>query len=276
MSLANLKILALESRRADDFASLIRRQGGDPFIAPSVREKSIEDRSSALAFVNALEEGSFDIVVCMTGVGLTFLQESVDAKRVGAALRNAAIISRGTKPVPILRSLGVPIAEVIPEPNTWREVLTSIERRLKENPGLRIAIQEYGRTNQELNDALLASGAHVHPFAFYRWELPENTAPLREAAQRLAQGDFDLVFFTSSIQLDHLLAIAEVEHVRDAVVAQLRNRVLIASIGPVMSDSLRAKGYPVDLEPQSPKMGALVKVAAEEAHQRLAAKRMQS
>src|SRR5436190_17559261 len=127
MPFDGLKILCLESRRSDDLASLLRRQGGVPFVAPSVRERSVEDHSIAFRLVEQLEAGNFDILVCMTGVGLSFLKDvvapSIDPERLGAAFRRVAVVSRGSKPIPLLRALKVPIAELIPEPNTWREVV---------------------------------------------------------------------------------------------------------------------------------------------------------
>lgn len=264
MSFAGLRVLSLESRRAQDMETMILRQHGVPFVAPSVKERSLDDHSVAFRFVESLEAGELDIVVCMTGVGLAFLRDVVKEKmpeeRLAAALRRSVIISRGSKPVPILRALQVPIGVMIPEPNTWREIVAAI----RERPERRIAIQEYGRPNLELNAALQALGATVTPVALYRWELPDDLEPLRQAARRLAEGGFDVVIFTSSIQLDHLLQIAAEQGLKDKVKEQML-RVVIASVGPVMTGALTAAGIPPDIVPAHPKMGALVKAAAEKA-----------
>lgn len=252
---------------------MILRQNGVPFLAPSVKERSVDDHSVAFQFVESLEAGELDMVVCMTGVGLAFLRDVVKDKipeeRLGAALRKATIISRGSKPVPILRALQVPVGVMIPEPNTWREIVEAV----RERPERRIAIQEYGRPNVEMNRALEALGATVTPIALYRWELPDDLEPLREAARRLAAGGFDVAIFTSSIQLDHLLEIAVELGVKEAVVEALRNHVAIASVGPVMTDALTVAGLPPDIIPVHPKMGALVKAAAEESAGALLRKR---
>lgn len=264
MSFAGLRVLSLESRRAKDMENMILRRHGVPFLAPSVKERSIEDHSIAFRFVEGLEAGEFDAVVCMTGVGLAFLRDVVKDRipedRLGAALRKATIVSRGTKPVPVLRALHVPVGIMIPEPNTWREIVDALRLR----PERRVAIQEYGRPNLELNSALEALGATVTPIALYRWELPDDLEPLRQAAARLADNSFDVVIFTSSIQLDRLLDIAASLGLRERVMDSLRNRVAIASVGPVMTGALTAAGLPPDIVPVHPKMGALVKAAAEE------------
>ena len=264
MSFAGLRVLSLESRRAQDMHTLILREGGEPFIAPSVKEQAVDDADIALHFVEQLERGEFDMLVCMTGVGLVLLRDTCAARmpleRLGAALRKATIVSRGPKPVGLLRALGVPIEVMIPEPNTWREIVTAVAPR----PERRIAIQEYGRTNTQLKVALEELGARVTPVALYRWELPDNLEPLREAVDRIRRRACEVVLFTSSVQLDHLLAIAKTMDAETEVRAALAERVVVASIGPVMSDALAAEGIAPDVTPRHPKMWALVKAAAEE------------
>ncbi len=233
-------------------------------MAPSVRERALEDQTLPFQFIEQLESGVFDLVVCMTGVGLTFLRDVIvtrmPVERLGAAMRRATIVSRGPKPVPVLRSLSVNADVVVPEPNTWREVVEAIAQR----PERRIAVQEYGRPNVEMNAALEALGAVVTPVPLYRWELPEDIGPLRDAARLLAAEQFQVVIFTSSIQLDHLFQIAGELQIEDQVKTALATRTVIASVGPVMTDSLTAKGLPPDVIPQNPKMGALVKATADE------------
>lgn len=252
---------------------MIVRLGGDAFVAPSVQERALDDHGEALRFVERLEAGDFDLLVCMTGAGLTFLRDLVAVhmplERLGAALRRVAIVSRGPKPVPMLRALNVPVAVVVPEPNTWKEIVAAVASRTER----RVAVQEYGRPNLEMNAALEHFGAQVTPFAIYRWELPADIEPLRQAARRLAAGKFDVALFTSSIQLEHLFEIAQSLNIESQVREALQRDVAIASVGPVMTATLETQGIPVDIIPNHPKMGALVKAAAESAGSILSAKR---
>ena len=274
MSLAGLRVLSLESRRAKEIESLIQRLGGDAFVAPSVQERALEDHHNALGFVDRLEAGEFELVVCMTGAGLAFWRDIVSAQmpveRLGAALRRVTIVSRGPKPVPILRALDVPVHVVVPEPNTWKEIVDAVALR----PERRIAVQEYGRPNLEMNAALESLGAVVTPISIYRWELPSDRGPLREAARRLAASEVDVAIFTSSIQLDHLLEIAYDLGIEQQVLQALRHDVVVASVGPVMTASLEAQGIRPDIIPNHPKMWALVKAADEMAEQALSIKRV--
>src|SRR5579885_2012710 len=98
MSFAGLRVLSLESRRAVEIESMIRRLEGDAFVAPSVKERALEDRGDAVRFVYRLEAGDFDLVICMTGAGLAFLRDAVSAhipvERLAAGLRRVTIIAR--------------------------------------------------------------------------------------------------------------------------------------------------------------------------------------
>jgi len=263
MSFSGLRVLSLESRKAKEMATLIERSGGVAMVAPSVQERAIEDHNIAFDFLHQLEAGAFDMVICMTGVGIAFLKEVVVTKepveRLAKALRKTTIVSRGPKPVGILREIGVDIDIMIPEPNTWREIVEAVTVR----PERRIAIQDYGRPNLEFNQALEKLGAQVSSIELYRWEMPNDRQPLRDAAAKLAAGQMDVVLFTSSIQLDHLLEAAAEMGQRDAVLDALRNKMVIASVGPVMTAWLKAMAIPVHVEPIHPKMPSLVKAAAE-------------
>jgi len=102
----------------------------------------------------------------------------------------------------------------------------------------------------------------VFPVPVYKWEPPEDTSPLKDAIRNLASGNFDVVLFTSSVQVHHLFRFADElgEHKK---VGEALRRAVIASIGPVTSETLREFGITPDLEPSHPKMGILVKETAE-------------
>jgi uroporphyrinogen-III synthase len=276
MSLAGLRVLSLESRRAAEIDLLIRKQGGESFVAPSVKERALEDHADAFRLLDELERGEIEMLVLMTGTGLSFwrdvIQSRYSASRADDALRKTKLLARGPKPSAILRPLGLAPDITIPEPNTWREIVQAMQNR----PERRLAIQEYGRPNPEFVEALRALGIHAETFALYRWELPDDTAKLREAAQQLAECRFDVVLFTSSIQFEHLLAIAKELGIEDQVLKALKEHAVVASVGPIMTAAIEERGLRADIIPGSPKMGALVKAASDESAAVLATKRRQA
>jgi uroporphyrinogen-III synthase len=245
---------------------LIVNQGGRAFVAPSMREVPIESNTEAFAFAEKLFAGEFDLVILLTGVGTRYL-DKVLATRYPAgafadALRKTTVVARGPKPLAVCREWNVPVALTAPEPNTWHEILQVLTQPLQ---GQRIAIQEYGRANPELTRALEARGAQVTAVPIYQWAMPEDTAPLREAVRRLAESEFDAVLFTTATQADHLIAIAEEEHLVGAA-RQGLDRAVIASIGPTTTETLDAHGIQKDFEPSHPKMGMMVVELARAIH----------
>jgi uroporphyrinogen-III synthase len=264
MSMAGLRVLSLESRRAAEMAELIRRQGGEPLVAPSMREIPLEDNNAVFRFAERLFAGEFEMAILLTGVGTRQLNR-VLAGRYGKAafadgLRRVTVVARGPKPTAALREMGIAPAIVAPEPNTWRELMAAIQGR----PERRVAVQEYGRPNPELLDALTAWGAEVTPVRVYQWDLPEDTGPLREAVRRLAAGEFDVALFTTAIQMAHLARVARQLGIEEAALAGLR-KCMVASIGPATTEALEEFGVRPRFEPSHPKMGFLVREAAERA-----------
>jgi len=105
----------------------------------------------------------------------------------------------------------------------------------------------------------------------YQWDLPEDTAPLREAARRLAAAEFDVILFTTSVQLQHLMKVAAEEKLEAQIVEAL-SRMVVGSVGPTTSETLREFGVAPDLEPSHPKMGFLVNETARRAREILQSK----
>ena len=267
-----LRVLALESRRAIELAKLIATYGGEPVVAPAMREVPLESNKEALAFAAALFAGEFDVVIFLTGVGaralLGVVETAYKREEYIAALQRVKVVARGPKPVAVLRELGVVPAITVPEPNTWRELLLALdeaaasreELRLRET---RVAVQEYGVSNPELLSGLRERGASVTRVPVYQWALPDDCAPLQAAVKSLVEGEIDVVLFTTSVQLAHLFQIAAEMKLEEPMRLGLC-RTIVASIGPTTSEELQRRGVRADLEPSHPKMGFLVKEAAEQ------------
>jgi len=272
MPFDGLRVVSFESRRATEMGELIRRQGGDPFVAPSMREAPIENNPEAFEFAERLFAGEFDLAIFLTGVGTRALDKVLSSRypagKFAEALRKITVAVRGPKPLAALREMQVPVTVTAPEPNTWRELLSALEGRTER----KIALQEYGKSNSELLEALRAKGAEVTPVRVYQWDLPEDLAPLREAVHRIADGRADVAMFTTSIQLPHLFRMATEEQLHDSMQQALR-RMVIASIGPTTTETLEEFGLAADITPTHPKMGFLVKETAEQARAILERKR---
>lgn len=278
-TLAGLAIVSFESRRAAEMAKLIESYGGRAVVAPSMREVPLESNMEAIAFARALVAGELDLVIFLTGVGmqaLTRIAETVYSRgQFAQALNRVTVVARGPKPMAALKEIGVGVAISVPEPNTWEDLLRSLDERRDSIPleGRRVAVQEYGASNPELLAALADRGARVTRVPVYQWELPTDVGPLRAAIEAITRGEVDVALFTSSTQLDHLFRVAA-ENDSEAGLRKAFQRTLVGSIGPLTSETLRNRGVSPDFEAPHPKMGFLVNEAAKRAAELLSKKRV--
>jgi uroporphyrinogen-III synthase len=262
------QVLALESRRSREMAALITTYGGHPVLAPAMREVALESHSDAMRFISTLLQGGFDMVIFLTGVGTRLLaataETTISREQLVSALGRVRVVARGPKPTAALKELGVAVHVAVPEPNTWRELLAALDREWPPPAlrGVRVAVQEYGAPGAELLAGLQERGAVVTRVPVYRWALPENLEPLRAAIHSIAASEISVAIFTTSIQIAHLFQVAKEMQLEEPLRRGLKQCV-IASIGPTTSEELQRHGLQVDLEASHPKMGMLVKEAAE-------------
>lgn len=275
VSLQGLKVVSFESRRAKEMAELIRRYGGEPITAPSLREVPLSENRAAFVLLGQIEAGQFDLLILMTGVGTRTLNEILltqhSQERILAALKTVQLVARGPKPVAALRELGLVPAVTVPEPNTWREILATLDG-LGAIRGKRIAIQEYGIANLELVAALESRGATVASVPIYRWALPEDLAPLRGAIQKMLGGEVDIALFTNGAQVDHLFQVAADGKIEESL-RRAFDKIVIGSVGPVCTQVLEQFALKPDIEPVHPKMGALIAEVAARARSVLSKKK---
>ena len=247
-------------------------------LAPALEEVPDVDAQAVVLLLAQWRINPFKVVIFQTGVGTRALARAIEAvcprEHFVAGLRRTAVVARGPKPVNVLREFGIPIALTVPEPNTWREILLTLDQNVATIPlqGARVAVQEHGVPSPELYAGLSQRGALVFAIPVYKWAPPEDEGPLRQAIAELAGGEFGVVLFTSSVQAHHLFRFADEMNKRDQVLQALR-RTVVGSIGPVTSETLREFGIGVDLEPSHPKMGFLVKETAEQSGQLLERKK---
>jgi uroporphyrinogen-III synthase len=267
-----LRVCSFESRRANEIRSLLERQGAVATVAPSMKEVPIGDNPAAFAFAEELLAARIHVMVFMTGVGARALLEALETRypreAIFAAWDKCVVVVRGPKPVAVLREWNVRIDLRAPEPNTWRELLATLDAAVP-LPGRRVAVQEYGVPNAEFYRQLEARGASVLSVPVYRWTFPDDTAPLQAAVEQTIAGEFDVLMFTSANQLHNVVEMANRLRKRDAWLAAAKQCV-IASIGPTASETIHSYGLPVHIEPEHPKMGPLVKETVERAAASLA------
>src|SRR5712692_8597403 len=98
MSFTGLKVVSFESPRASEIAQLIRKQGGEAIVAPSMREMPIERNEEAFRFAEPLLAGEFAQHLLLPRVGTRIHNQTLSTRyapeRLAGAARRMAIVAR--------------------------------------------------------------------------------------------------------------------------------------------------------------------------------------
>ncbi|GGR57850.1 hypothetical protein GCM10008959_19420 [Deinococcus seoulensis] len=268
---AGLNVLSLESRRSEEMHTLIRKYGGAPQVAPSMREMKLDLSAPLSQFERDLSAGDIDAVACLTGVGTRMFLKELAARDPQhlETLRGVPFVSRGSKPAQALKAFGLS-STVVPKPSTWHEVQEHLIATLER--GQHAVILEYG---EAVPTAMLRelgyAGIRVTSVPVYRCAFPQDTAPLARAVRDVILGGPDILLLSSGTQILHFLKYAEKLNLLEEARAGL-NRMVVVSIGPACSEAAADLGLRIDLEANPHKMGILVRTAAEHGPAILAAR----
>jgi uroporphyrinogen-III synthase len=228
--------------------------------APAIRIVPLADDTELVAATRAVLAAPVDLVVATTGVGFRGWLEAAAAwdLPLAAHLGAARILARGPKARGAIRGAGLRDAWS-PASESSAEVLEHL-RSGAEGPlaGARIAVQLHGDPLPEVLDGLRAEGAEVLPVPVYRWELPEDPAPVRRLVAAVAGRGVDAVTFTSAPAVAGLLQVAGELGRREELVAALRGDVVPFAVGAVTAAPLEALGVHPRL-PERARLGALAR-----------------
>ncbi len=273
--LKGMRVAIFESRFAEEFANLVRKQGAEPLVGPTLVEAPLALGPELLAFIDALRAGAIDGLLVLTGAGQRKLVQLVSPRMTVAELaermRATLVAARGPKAVRALREIGVSPQVTAPEPHTWQTLLASLAAHT-DLAGKRLALQQYGVPHEQLTQALVQRGAQVMQVPVYRWQLPDDLGPLERVIEEICAGSVEVVLFTSAPQAGSLLEVARRMGREDALRAALRGCAL-GSVGPSCTEGMRNLELTPDFEPAHSKMGHLVLEAARRARGLLEAKR---
>lgn len=254
--LAGRTVILLEARRAREIADLVRRYGGQPWSVPAMQELPPDDSSESVARLRQLCDQGPDVLVCLTGVGTRAMFELASQlgleQRLREVFASAVVAIRGPKPAAVLRELGVRIDRTAAEPNTSREVLVALERDTFRSA----AVQLYGGPDDELRMGLEARGVRVLELPLYRWAKPADTKPMLDMIDSADRAQALAV--TSATQVRNVFSIAGSEGKADALRSKL-DRLAVAAVGPVAAGALRELSVRVDVVPEHPHMGAMIR-----------------
>lgn len=248
--LEGYRILILETREEAQFSRLLQEQGASVLQCPMFTIHDAPDPAPVEAWIRLFIAKPFDDLVLMTGEGLRRIMTV--AQRIGAdkdliaAIGKAKRYARGPKPVRALREIGLEANGQTETPTSEGVAAMLAQQDLK---GHRVGLQLYpDKDHSRLIGAIIAQGASVETVLPYVYDGEVADANIVSAIEEMAQHRVDAIALTSSGQVRRLIDVARAHNCEDKLRAGLA-QTPVASVGPVVSDELKAYGLRTDIYP---------------------------
>ena len=236
--------------QAHALAEPLQALGAEVLACPVLETVEPEDWTPVDAAI--VDLASYDWVVLTSTNGVDrFLKRFKVAGGSREAILGANYAAVGSATAEKLTKHGLP-PKLVPE-DFRAEGLIEAFRAMGAGPGWRVLIPRAEDAREVLPDTLREMGCTVDVVTVYRTQPATAEAGVVE---RLRVGTVDVVSFTSgAIARGFVSAIDEAG--LDA--SQVMSRLVVASIGPVTSETIRQLGYAVDIEASESTMGALAR-----------------
>jgi uroporphyrinogen-III synthase len=228
---------------------LLERRGAHVIRCPLVAIRDAPDWAPVLDWSRRLAAAALDDLVLLTGEGLRRILSCIERHEPALrpqfidALGRVRKIVRGPKPAKVLRELGMK-PQIAAETATTAGVIASL--RGLDLHGRSMGVQLYGgEPNRPLVDFLASAGATVSTVAPYVYADAADEQAVRGLIEQLRAGLVDAIAFTSSAQIERLIAVASEDGARSALA-----NTLVAAIGPVVAETLRRHGIDARLMPE--------------------------
>jgi uroporphyrinogen-III synthase len=266
--LAGYTIGVTADRRWEEQAQLLERRGAKVIHGPAIRTLPLSDEAALRDATQAVVDHRPDVVVLTTGLGTRGWFAAAESMGMGEDLHDvlvgAPIYARGPKAAGAAITAGLEVAWKAPDAQAReiarRLITEDAEGRL---PGRRVVIQLDGSEDTWICDELEAAGFDVVAVPIYRWKLPADPAPALRLAQCVVDGTVDAVTFTAGPTIANFVMLADDAGILEPMLASFNEgRVSAVSVGPVCSARARALGIVALIEPDRPRLGAMVQACA--------------
>jgi uroporphyrinogen-III synthase len=259
-------------RRWQEQAELLERRGARVQHGPAIRTFPLYDEAGLQAATHAVVDHPPDLVVLITALGTRGWFAAAESMGMGEelheALSGARIYARGPKAAGAAITASLDVHWKAPDAKTTQiaEQLVAEHgpgRNGGHGPALRVAVQLDGSEDRWIADELRAAGFDVVPVPIYRWTMPSDPGPASRMAQAVADATIDAVTFTAGPALANFVELAHEQGCREEMLASFNEgRVAAICVGPVCAEKAHRLGIVRTIEPNHPRLGAMVQACA--------------
>ena len=249
-ALTGMTIALAEGRQLEQLAEMLERDGATVVRCPLVSIMDAPDPEPVCAWLQELAADRFGYVILLTGEGLRrllgFAERAGIRDAVIAGMSRVRTVTRGPKPVRALREIGLNPSKVAVTPTTDGVISALRDESLR---GQTVGVQLYSESNPPLTQFLDQAGALVRTVLPYVYAPAADGDRVAHLISQTADGQIDVLVFTSSPQVDRLYEVAN-DRGLDARLGEALARTKIAAVGPIVADNLRRRGAKVNICPE--------------------------
>lgn len=221
----NVAVFRPADERLDEAVTLLESLGTTPIPDPML---SVESTGSV-----PLEDADYTILTSKTGVEL--------AAEVGWRPGETKLCAIGDATAAACSNAGWDVA-LIPDKYTSTGLVSELAT-VVEGASVEVARSNHG--SPVLTDGLNDAGAFVHETVLYELIRPKNAG---DSVDLAVTGKLDAALFSSSLTVEHWLAVAAERGNQDAALSGL-NDAIVGCIGPPTRETATERGIEVDVVP---------------------------
>ncbi len=221
-------------RQAGSLAQILRDEGAQPVLAPTIRITAPEDPGPLRDAVANLDAYDWVLFTSANAVEAVFAALA-EAERDVRSFGGAKVCAIGAKTKAALEARGIR-PDLVPEEARAEGVAAALRPHLQDGTRILLPRAEVGR--EVLPESLRGAGARVDVVVTYR-TLPPGPAEITRLRSLVDPEELDAVLFTSSSTVENLVeALGE-----DS--AKRLHALKLFSIGPVTSSTAARLGLPI-------------------------------
>ncbi|WP_209124658.1 uroporphyrinogen-III synthase [Alkalihalobacillus sp. BA299] len=256
-ALAGKTIVLAASRKTEEMATLIEKQGGTTIVRPLQGTVFLAEDQVEPELKQLIEDGT-DWMIFTTGIGTESLlniakHNDLEESFLGL-LRHAKVAARGYKTLNALKKIAIePIAK--DDDGTTEGLSRALAGY--DFTGKRVMIQLHGETAPRLTSFLEEKGATVSHILPYRHIAPDEET-VSTLCHEILNGEVDAVCFTTAIQVRQLFNYAKEKGSYQQLQQYFIEKVVPVAVGKVTAEAFREDGINNYVVPELERMGAMI------------------